>query len=254
MLEIRDLFAGYGGKTVLSGTSMTAQAGRITAVIGPNGCGKSTLLKAVSGILKPAGGQVLLDGEPLSALEQKLLARRISYLAQSRQTPEISVERLVLHGRFPYLDYPRKYREQDRRAAQRAMEQMELTDLSRAALGELSGGQRQRAYIAMALAQNTDVILLDEPTTYLDVSHQLQTLKLARALAEEGKHVVLVLHALSQALETADSIALMDKGRVLLQGDAETVFASGCLDQVFGVRTSRVRVEGKWRYFCSSEP
>lgn len=253
MLEIKGLSAGYPGKTVLKNVSFSAPAGQITAILGPNGCGKTTLLKAICGILPLTGGQVLLDGQDVLSLPRKLLARNIAYLAQSRQIPEITTERLVLHGRFPYLRYPRRYRPEDYAAAADAMDRLGITDLKDTPVEQLSGGQRQKVYIAMALAQNTPVIALDEPTTYLDAAHQLQTLRQARELAAQGKTVVMVLHDLSQGLRTADRVVLMDAGCVIAQGTPEDVYASKKLDAVFGVKLRRTETDSGWQYYCEEE-
>lgn len=253
MLEIKDLRGGYAGREVLHGVSLEAQSGGITAILGPNGCGKSTLLKAVCGIVPAASGRVRLDGADLLALSPKRLAQRVSYLAQSRQVPDMTVERLVLHGRFPYLSYPRRYRAEDYRIAGEAMERMGILDLAETPLDQLSGGQRQKVYIAMALAQDTEVILLDEPTTYLDVAHQFQVLRQAGALADAGKHVLMVIHDLSHALEAADRVVLMGEGTVAIQGTPEAVYASGALEEVFGVRVDRVRTETGWHYFSTEK-
>lgn len=250
MLEIKELYGGYGAKTVLQGITMTAHAGEITVILGPNGCGKSTLLKTVCGILPATAGQVQLDGEQVLGLPANQIAQKIAYLAQNRQIPDITVGRLVLHGRFPYLSYPRRYRQEDYRTAQQVMEQMGISDLAQQPLSQLSGGQQQKAYIAMALAQDTSVILLDEPTTFLDVSHQMQLLRQARDLAQAGKHVIMILHDLPHALECADRVVLMDSGRVVIEGTVQQVYASGALEQVFSVRFSRVEIDGKWRYLC----
>ena len=248
MLDVQNLQSGYGKRQVLHGISFTAEKGTITAIIGPNGCGKSTLLKSVCGI-QPSTGQVLLDGQSLSALPRNLQAQNIAYLAQNRQIPDITAERLILHGRFPYLGYPRHYRNEDYAAARAAMERMDITDLADMPLQQMSGGQRQKVYIAMMLAQDTPVVLLDEPNTYLDIAHQLQLMTLARLLAAEGKAVVLVLHDLAMALETADHLAVMENGTLLCQGDAETVFASGALRQAFGVTVNRIQTMDGWRYY-----
>lgn len=250
MLEIRHLRSGYGAKTILQDGSLDAHAGQITVILGPNGCGKSTLLKTICGILPAAAGQVRLDGQDLLALPSNQTAQKVAYLAQNRQAPDITVERLVLHGRFPYLRYPRRYRAEDLAAARQAMERMGILELKEEPLSRLSGGQRQKAYIAMALAQDTSVILLDEPTTYLDVAHQMQMLRQARALAQAGKHVVMVLHDLTHALESADQVVLMAKGGVIMQGEPERIFESGALENAFGVQVARVQIGTKWRYFC----
>ncbi len=250
MLEVTGLYGGYPGKIVLRDVYLTARAGEITALMGPNGCGKSTLLKTICGILPVKAGRVTLGNTDLTALPRRELSQRAAYLAQSRETPELTVERLVLHGRFPYLGYPRRYRREDLEAARRAMGEMGVLGLAATPLGQLSGGQRQNAYIAMVLAQDTDLVLLDEPTTYLDVSCQLQFLRLARRLADSGKHVLLAIHDLSHALKVADSAALMRDGALVLQGTPEEVFASGVLEDVFNVRVMRVETPGGWYYFA----
>lgn len=248
MLEIRNLSAGYPGSPVLENISLTFSKGTVTVVAGPNGCGKSTLLKAIAGIL-PSRGEVLLEGENLCTLSSRQRAQRVAFLPQSRQVPEITVRRLVLHGRFPYLSYPRQYSPADHAAAQDAMDTLELSDLADRSLASLSGGQRQKAYIAMALAQDTEVVLLDEPTTFLDIAHQLQLMNLAKTLAQKGKTVILVLHDLTLALEHADALVVIDKGSVISTGTPEAVFRSGCLKPVFGVDVGRTQIDASWKYF-----
>lgn len=250
MLEIRNLSAGYGDKTVLNSIHLTAPTGKITAILGPNGCGKTTLLKTLCGILPAQAGQVLLDGEDLLSLPPRFLARKVAYLAQSHRIPNITVGRLVLHGRFPYLSYPRRYRQEDYEAANAAMARMGLEDLAEAPLNQLSGGQLQKVYIAMALAQNTPVILLDEPTTYLDIRHQLHLMRQAKELAVQGKTVLMVIHDLAHGLQTADHVILMEEGRVAAAGTPEELFAAGCIDQVFGIRLGRARTDTGWHYYC----
>ena len=247
MLEIRSLSAGYPGCPVLRDISLTISAGAVTVIAGPNGCGKSTLLKALAGIL-PATGSVSLDGEELLAMDRRGRARKVALLPQNRQIPEITVKNLVLHGRFPYLSYPRRYRQEDHRMAEAAMEKMGLSEFADRNLGALSGGQRQKAYIAMALAQDTPVVLLDEPNTYLDIAHQLRLMEHAKALAGEGKTVVLVLHDLAMALEWADSLAVLRDGRCCFQGTPEDTFCSGCLEKAFGVAVRRFSTPEGWKY------
>ena len=248
MLDIKHFSCGYPGNPVIKDVSLSFEKGKVTVIAGPNGCGKSTLLKAIAGIL-PSSGEALLDGEPIQALSSRHRAQRIAFLPQSRQVPEITAGRLVLHGRFPYLTYPRQYRKADYAAAEDAMASLQITELAHRSLSSLSGGQRQKVYIAMALAQDTDVVLLDEPTTFLDISHQLQLMDLAKTLAGKGKTVVLVLHDLTLALEHADALVVMDKGTVAAQGPSEDVFRTGCLKQVFGVGIGRTQIDGKWKYF-----
>ena len=250
MLDIQNLSAGYPGNPVLSGVCLTLTEGSVTAIVGPNGCGKSTLLKALAGIL-PAVGSVRLDGQELLDLSGRELAKKVAFLPQNRPIPEISAKNLVLHGRFPYLSYPRRYRQEDYAIAKEAMEKMGVADLADRSLTTLSGGQRQKVYIAMALAQDTPVILLDEPNTFLDISRQMQLMHLAKQLAAEGKTVVLVLHDLAMALEYADSLAVFTDGSCLFQGSAEEAYLSGKLDRVFGIQVQRMQTPDGWKYYFS---
>lgn len=252
MLEIRNFSAGYEGKPVLQDISLSIPRGEVTVIVGPNGCGKSTLLKALAGIL-PATGSALLDGRELLTLDRRELARTVAFLPQNRPVPEITVKNLVLHGRFPYLSYPRRYRREDMMAAEAALERMGIGDLSNRMLSTLSGGQRQKAYIAMALAQDTDVVLMDEPNTFLDIGHQLQLMNEARSLAEEGKTVVMVLHDLSMALNCADSLAVFRDGRCVCQGRAEEVFQSGSLERAFDIQVQRIVTPDGWKYYFSEK-
>lgn len=247
MIEVSRLCAGYPGRDVLQDVSLTFPTGQLTAVVGPNGCGKSTLLKAVCGILTPTAGEVRLDGVPFRDLPHP--ARCLAYLPQHRPTPDITAERLVLHGRFPYLSYPRRYGRRDLELARAALEKMGLTEVARAPVASLSGGVRQKVYLAMILAQDTPAVLLDEPTTYLDAAHQLQTMAHARALCAAGKTVVTVLHDLPLALRLSDRLAVLSGGRAVRAGTPEEVFQGGLLDRVFGVAVRRVETPGGWQYY-----
>ncbi|NLM18856.1 MAG: ABC transporter ATP-binding protein [Clostridiaceae bacterium] len=253
MLEIKNIRGGYFKKEVLHSVSLGAHAGQVTAILGPNGCGKSTLLKSICGILPVISGQVLLNGENLLALSQNQIAQKIAYLSQSKQIPDITVKRLILHGRFPYLSYPRRYRQEDFLAVKKVMEQMKIMELAEIPLNQLSGGQQQKAYIAMALAQDTSIILLDEPTTYLDISHQLQILQQVRELANSGKYIIMVIHDLAYALETADQIVLMQEGLVVMQGTPEKIYETGILDKIFDIKMARVHIDKQWHYFCAKK-
>lgn len=248
MLEIRNFSAGYKGKQVLQDVSVSIPQGAVTVIAGPNGSGKSTLLKALAGIL-PATGSVLLEGRELLQLDRRELAQTLAFLPQNRQIPEITAKNLVLHGRFPYLSYPRRYRAVDYHAAESAMNRMGVGDLADRSMLKLSGGQRQKVYIAMALAQDTPVVLMDEPNTFLDIAHQLQLMEEAKALAAEGKTVVLVLHDLTLALTYGDSLVVLQEGRCLFQGTAEEAFRSGCLDIAFGVKIQRFQTSDGWKYY-----
>lgn len=241
MVELKQITAGYGEKTVLQDISLDFLPGTVTAIVGPNGCGKSTLLKAAAGLLPITSGQVAA---------QEPRARQIAYLPQSRPVPEITAGRLVLHGRFPWLSWPRRYRAEDEAAARSAMERLGVAALTDTPLSELSGGTRQKIYLAMALAQGADTLLLDEPTSYLDIGHQLKLMELCRELAGEGKALAVVLHDLPLALAYADRVAVMDAGRLLTLDTPAAVFSSGILDRVFGVRLQQVPTPKGVQYVC----
>ena len=251
MLEIKNICAGYSGEPVLRDLSLTIPRGTVTVIVGPNGCGKSTLLKVLAGIL-PATGSVMLDGQELLTLPGRERAKKVAFLPQSRQIPEITVRNLVLHGRFPYLSYPRRYRQADEKIAEEAMTQMGIGELADRKLTTLSGGQRQKAYIAMALAQDTPVVLLDEPNTFLDIAHQLQLMNHVRALAAAGKTVVTVLHDLPLAMEWADYLAVLSEGKCLFHGSPEEAFRSESLCGAFGVQLQRVETLDGWKYYFSA--
>lgn len=250
MVELRGVSAGYPGHPVLRDIDLTFRPGQVLTLIGPNGCGKSTLLKTACGLLPRSGGEILVDGVPLERLRGKALARKVSFLAQSRSTPEITARRMVLHGRFPYLSYPRRYQREDHRIVRQALERVGAAHLAEQLVSRLSGGQRQNVYIAMTLAQDCGAVLLDEPTTYLDVAHQLRILELARSLADEGRAVVLVMHDLPLALRGADRVAVLAGGRLCRTGTPEEIYQSGIVDQVFSVRLRRMETESGWQYFC----
>ena len=247
MLELRNVCAHYGSEEILHGISASFRAGQLTSIVGPNGSGKSTLLKTMLGLVPASGGEIRLDGAALESLGRPAIARRVAYLAQGKGSADMTVGQLVLHGRFPHLRYPRIYREADRRMAAAAMEKMGLTALADKPLSTLSGGMRQKAYIAMALAQETQYILLDEPATYLDITHQLELMRLLRALADSGRGIVAVMHDLPLALSFSDSVAVLAEGELRTMALPEELCASGVLEKVFGVAVGK-SAEGGYSY------
>ena len=250
MIELRGLGAGYPERIVLQSVDLALEPGKVTILLGPNGCGKSTLLRTACGLLPKQGGEILLDGAALETYSARQIAQKMAYLPQSRAVPSITARRMVLHGRFPYLSYPRRYRKEDYEMAARALQWVDAEELAERLVTELSGGQQQKVYLAMALAQDTQTILMDEPTTYLDIRHQLETMRLVKELARQGKAVVLVIHDLCLAMETADKIAVLAKGRLLMADTPEKVFASGILNRVMGVDLHRTATADGWHYFC----
>lgn len=238
MLEVKNLTVAYGKQEILHGIDLQADKGCVTTLVGKNGCGKSTLLKAIAGVVPSRGGDILIDGCPVSDLSAKELAKKVAYLPQGRNLPEITAGKLVLHGRFPYLKYPRSYSKYDRQIAEQAMEEMSVLSFWDVPISELSGGTRQKVYIAMALAKRSSVILMDEPTTYLDMEQQLRFAQLAKKLARQGKTVLLVLHDLLLALKVSDSICIMEQGKVTASAPAEEIFASNVLTHICNTKIS----------------
>ena len=239
MLELRGIAAGYGGTPVLREVSFTVPKGSLTALIGPNGCGKTTLLRAAARQLPLLAGEILLDGRPVSSYGRTEFARKAAFMPQVRSVPAITAGALVAHGRFPHLGFSRRLRPEDRAAVQAAMEATGVADWANRDLRALSGGERQRVYLAMALAQDTDLILLDEPTTYLDPGRQFELLDLIASLPGRGKTVVMVLHDLSHALRYSTQLLLLEQGRLVQRGTPEELYAGGQLDRVFGIRSRR---------------
>ena len=235
MIEIRRLCTGYGREDVLRDIDLTVPDGQVTVLLGPNGSGKSTLLKTLVGITPLRSGDVLIDGESIAALSPRQLAQRLSYMAQTRNTPNIVARRMVLHGRFPYLSYPRRYSKRDEEIAMEALRQADALELAERAMTELSGGQRQKVYLAMTLAQDTRTVLMDEPMNFLDVRHQLSLMDTAKRLAHDGRAVLLVMHDIRLAMQSADRLVVMDGGTVAAQGDADTLLHTGVIDRVFSV-------------------
>ena len=239
MLELNNLSVGYDGRYVIRNVDLSFEPGNIYTIIGKNGSGKSTLLKSCSGLLTPKVGSVLLDGKELSKYPANQRAQKISYLSQSTNTPNITVKRLLAHARFPHLSYPKKLRQEDINIIYRALGDMKAACFIHDSLRELSGGERQRVYLAMQLAQDTPILLLDEPTTYLDIEYQLSLMELLQKLKAQGKTIIMVLHDLEQALKYSDQIIAIDAGKEIYTGTPDEILAGGILRKVFHVDVQR---------------
>ena len=229
---------GYGDHIVVDGLDLDVLPGTVTAVIGPNGCGKSTLLRALGRLLSPTAGQVLLDGKRIDKTPTRQVAKVLGILPQSPIAPEgLTVGDLVARGRHPHQAWYRQWSSDDEDAVAEALEWTGIGDLADRPVDELSGGQRQRAWISMALAQGTDLLLLDEPTTFLDLAHQVDVLELIRRLhTEAGRTVVMVLHDLNLAARYADHLVAMRDGAIVSAGDPSEVITAPMLSDVFGLR------------------
>ena len=235
-LSGRDLTIGYGDAVVVSGLDIGIPTGELTVIVGPNACGKSTVLRALARMLPARTGRVELDGRPIDAYPPKEVARRLGLLPQSPVAPDgIVVQDLVARGRYPHQGMLRQWSDADERAVDAAMSRAGVSDLADRFVTELSGGQRQRVWIAMALAQETPILLLDEPTTYLDISHQVEVLNLARGLQREGYTVVVVLHELSLAFRYATNLIVMQEGSIVAQGEVNDVVTAELIERVYGL-------------------
>ncbi|WP_132993164.1 ABC transporter ATP-binding protein [Gordonia zhaorongruii] len=233
------LQVGYGDRTIIDGLDITVPDGRVTTIVGPNGCGKSTLLRSLVRLLKPTSGQVLLDGRDIATLRTKDVARILGLLPQSPVAPEgLTVADLVSRGRHPHQSWYRQWSPEDEAAVSRALEQTSCTELADRTIDTLSGGQRQRVWIALTLAQQTDVVMLDEPTTYLDLAHSVDVLDLVDDLCHHhGKTVVMVLHDLNLAIRYSDWLVVMRDGAILREGTPSDVISSELLEEAFGLRS-----------------
>ncbi|MFD8464515.1 ABC transporter ATP-binding protein [Streptomyces cyaneofuscatus] len=237
-LRAQDLHLGYDDRAVVTGLDLAVPPGRITAIVGANACGKSTLLRALARLLAPRAGAVSLDGRALHAIPTRELAQQLGILPQSPVAPEgLTVIDLVNRGRSPHQTWWRQWTKADEQAVHDALAATGTTDLADRAVDELSGGQRQRAWIAMAIAQGTPVLLLDEPTTYLDLAHQIDVLDLVVDLnRREGRTIVMVLHDLNQACRYADHVIAMKKGSIVAEGAPADVITAETVEDVFGLR------------------
>ena len=251
-LTTRKLTLAYDGNVIIQGLDLAIPQGQITTLVGPNGCGKSTLLRGMARLLKPKAGVVYLEGDAMvkdrprraiAHLPTKALAKRLGILPQSPSAPEgLTVRELVAQGRYPHQNWLQQWSQEDELKVEEAIATTHLHDFANRPLDTLSGGQRQRAWIAMALAQDTDILLLDEPTTYLDLAHQIEVLDLLHDLnTQQGKTVIMVLHDLNQACRYADHLIALKAGTVYAQGNPRKVMTEALVREVFGLDSRIIR-------------
>lgn len=226
----------YGDRPILRDVSVDIPDGEFTVIVGPNACGKSTLLKALARLIIPQAGAVLLDGRPIRAYGSKEVARRLSLLPQSPTAPDsIVVEDLVARGRYPHQGLLKQWTPADDAAVDAALAQANVSHLRHREVADLSGGQRQRVWLALVLTQQAPIVLLDEPTTYLDITHQVEVLNLARDLYQSGSTVVAVLHELTLAFRYASHLIVMKDGAVVASGPVGEVVTEALLREVYGI-------------------
>lgn|SRR5699024_3086112 len=237
ILELRDITTGYDKKLVLENFNMTIPSGQITSIVGPNGCGKTTLLHTMSRVLNVKNGSVLMDGKDIFTMNTKNVARRMSLLPQFSSAPEgLTVRELIGYGRHPHKNPFEALNKKDHDNIDQAIEMTGIKGFTGRSVNELSGGQKQRVWLAMALAQNTDIILLDEPTTYLDMKFQMEILNLLKELNDTAdKTIVMVLHDINHASKFSDHVIAMKEGRISRLGTPEAVMTESVLEEVFEI-------------------
>lgn len=248
VFDIKGLTFSYGTNEVIKGLDLSIKQGKVTTLIGANGCGKSTLFSLITKNLRPQRGEIRLECKDISQVKLKDFARQVAIVHQYNTAPaDISVEKLVAFGRTPYHGFGSlSNSEEDEEKIKRALEITNTEKLKDKAVAQLSGGQKQRVWIAMALAQDTKILFLDEPTTYLDIRYQLQILKLVRKLNEEyGMTVIMVLHDINQSLYYSDEIVAMKDGRITAQGKPEEIITSELIKNVYDVELGISAVKGK---------
>ncbi len=250
LLSAKGISSCYNGREVLHKVSTDINGGKVTAVIGPNGSGKSTLIKTLIGIVPKKEGEIYSEGKSTDSMSSLEIARRIAYLPQMKSIPDLTVRTMVLHGRFSHLSYPRRYRKEDLESVEKAMEITGITEYAEKNVSSLSGGTVQLVFLAMALAQSSPVILMDEPTSFLDISHQIKLMKLCRGIVSEGRAVAAVLHDIPLALKYADNMIVMSNGKIVLYGTTSDVYKSGVLNRVFNVEVKEAAAETGIIYYC----
>lgn len=244
LLYSSGLSVSYGRRKALNSFDLSVAKGEIRALIGPNGSGKSTALQALAGLIKPVEGNVEIDRRPIISMSRRQLARQLAFLPQQPSAPdEMTVEQLVRQGRFAHVGLFRSYEIEDEEAIQWALESTGLAGFAERSLRELSGGERQRAWISAALAQEAQILLLDEPTSFLDIGYQIEILDLVYRLSrEKGVAVVMSIHDLNQAMSISDHISLLEKGELIFDGEPKTLAESGLIEKVFRVKGNFVQI------------
>lgn len=248
MIDINGLSVCYGEMNVITDISLTFPAGSLTCIIGPNGCGKTTLLKAAAGLIPISNGSVTINNKPIVTMKGTERAKRIAYLPQSRPVPDMTVLTMIRHGRFPHMGFARKLTKADNEAVEAAIELTSTKLFLDKLVAELSGGERQRVYIAMAIAQGADTMLLDEPAAGLDLRYQVELMQIVDRLHKQGKTIVMVTHDLPLAFSAAERVCLLNGGRLLRCAEPEDSQLQVLLPEVFGYALRKADIYGDELY------
>lgn len=246
MIQLKNVSFNYGKKVIIKEADVNIKKNKITIVVGPNGCGKTTLLKIISGLLPKKTGDIFIDGKDINDYKRNEIAKKISFMPQMRHTPDMTVNDFLMCARYPYMGINKSPSEADITAVNNAITSTNLSTYAHKNLKKLSGGERQKVYFAMTLAQNTDIILMDEPTTYLDMDKQYEILDLIKRM--KNKTIVMVMHDLTYALKYADYIVVMDNGQIIYSGSVEEVLNSDILSKVYNVKVKEIFVDGHKEY------
>lgn len=251
MLKLSNICAGYNKNSIINNIDALFPQSSITSIIGPNGSGKSTLLKSIIGLCDINAGTILIDNKNITC-DRAIISQSISYMAQSHSAPSLSVERTILHGRFPYLKYPRHYTEDDVELCRKVMKEVGIYDLRHKSAANLSGGELQKVYLAMALVRQCDIYIFDEPNSFLDIKYQLELLDCMKSLRHEGKTVITVLHDLNYAMQISDQIIVMNEGKVTASGTPDEIYDSKIIDKIFDMKCRKAVMEdGAVNYFMT---
>lgn len=248
MMEAKSVSFAYADAEAVRECSVQLRRGELCAIIGPNGSGKSTLLRLLSNLALPKSGRLLLEGREYASYERREFARSVALMPQTRSVPEMTVREYVEHGRYPFLPFSQRFSAADRAAVEKALIETEMSGFAERFLRELSGGERQRAYLALLLAQDPKFALLDEPTTFLDISAQFQVMEILRRMRDDGRCVVAVLHDLSMAMQFCDRIIVMSEGKIIANEAPDDLAASRVWEEVFGIRCMQICMENEKKY------
>ena len=248
MIEVKNLSCGYGKKEVIHNVDVCFGKGEVTAVVGPNGCGKTTVMKAMAGLIKVKNDRIYIDNKDINQYKDMDRAKKIAFMPQIRHVPAMSVYDFLMCARYPYLGMSKQPEKSDIEAVENAISITGIGEYRMRSLKKLSGGERQKVYFAFMLAQQAEVLILDEPTTYLDIERQFEILDMIRLMKKNNKTVVMVLHDICHSLKFADKIVVMDEGRVKMQGTPDEIIESGVLEKIYNIKLKELEIDGNKEY------